>query len=313
MTTMHVHKPGPKLPDVARDSAAPDPGRLNWVGMEHIVLPLTIEDALLGPQRTSATFNCYVDLCDPQTRGIHMSRMYVLLTELSRDATLDYPAMEELTAAMIRTQNGISRAAKIGVTFDLFVKKKSLRSDNFGWLNYPLGIWMLNNNGAIMCQLDFRIIYSSTCPCSAALSRQLISKKFAEHFNQEGTLTAAAGKQWLQEEEKAIATPHSQRSIAQISLLIEPCRAFPLWELIQQAESTLKTSVQSVVKREDEQQFAKLNGENLMFCEDATRALQQAFLNYVGPGLSISVRHLESLHPHDAVARFKSGRLVDEE
>ena len=301
-----------KLPDVAQDSAAPDPGRLNWVGMEHIALPLTIEDSHLGVQNTSAIFNCYVDLCDPQARGIHMSRLYVLLTELSRKGKLNYPAMQELTAEMITTQHGISRAAKIDVAFDLFVKKKSLLSENFGWLNYPLIVRMLNDDGEIACQIDLQIIYSSTCPCSAALSRQLISKKFAERFDSKGTLTTEEGKQWLEEEGKAIATPHSQRSVAQIHLVIEPCNAFPFWDLIQQAEGALKTAVQSVVKREDEQQFAKLNGENLMFCEDATRSLQQVFLDYIGRGISINVRHLESLHPHDAVARFRSGRLVNE-
>ena len=37
-------------------------------------------------------------------------------------------------------------------------------------------------------------------------------------------------------------------------------------------EAALGTPVQTAVKREDEQAFARLNGRNLMFCEDAPRA-----------------------------------------
>ena len=49
------------------------------------------------------------------------------------------------------------------------------------------------------------------------------------------------------------------------------CRSSP-W--IDRIESSLKTPVQAAVKREDEQEFARLNGQNLMFCEDAARRLQ---------------------------------------
>ena len=38
-------------------------------------------------------------------------------------------------------------------------------------------------------------------------------------------------------------------------------------DLIDRIEDALKTPVQTAVKREDEQAFALLNGENLMFCE----------------------------------------------
>jgi len=58
--------------------------------------------------------------------------------------------------------------------------------------------------------------------------------------------------------------------------------------------------VQTAVKRADEQAFAALNGQNLMFVEDAARRIEAALGEYTRP--SVHVRHLESLHPHDAVA-----------
>ncbi len=57
--------------------------------------------------------------------------------------------------------------------------------------------------------------------------------------------------------------------------------------------------MQTAVKRADEQAFAALNGQNLMFVEDAARRIEAALVGYQNPG--IQVRHLESLHPHDAV------------
>ena len=69
-------------------------------------------------------------------------------------------------------------------------------------------------------------------------------------------------------------------------------------------EQALGTPVQTAVKREDEQAFARANAENLMFCEDAARRVGAALsaLPWVS-AWQAKVSHLESLHAHDAVAR----------
>jgi GTP cyclohydrolase I len=66
--------------------------------------------------------------------------------------------------------------------------------------------------------------------------------------------------------------------------------------------------VQTAVKREDEQAFALLNGENLMFCEDAARRIQAALAQdeHIAD-FWIRATHQESLHPHDAVAVATKG------
>jgi GTP cyclohydrolase I len=77
---------------------------------------------------------------------------------------------------------------------------------------------------------------------------------------------------WLGTEEGICATPHSQRSRAEVRVRLAPTFAqFPIVDLIDRIEGALKTVVQTAVKREDEQAFALLNGQNLMFCEDAAR------------------------------------------
>ena len=106
-----------------------------------------------------------------------------------------------------------------------------------------------------------------------------------------------------------MATPHSQRSYAKIKVELEGCRTdFPIDNLIDQVEGALKTPVQAAVKREDEQEFARLNGANLMFCEDAARRIktvlddEEEYHDYW-----VRVDHVESLHPHNAVSIVTKG------
>ena len=106
---------------------------------------------------------------------------------------------------------------------------------------------------------------------------------------------------WLESEKGLAAIPHSQRSVATISY--QPIKELKTSNLILAFENTLKTPVQALVKREDEQEFARLNGENLMFAEDAVRKLDNfCKTNSDINDYKISVSHEESLHAHNAVA-----------
>ena len=79
-------------------------------------------------------------------------------------------------------------------------------------------------------------------------------------------------------------------------------------DLINVIEASLQTPVQAAVKREDEQEFARLNASNLMFCEDASRRLQMSLDQHPDYlDFWVRVNHLESLHPHDAVAIVTKG------
>ena len=82
---------------------------------------------------------------------------------------------------------------------------------------------------------------------------------------------------------------------------------FPLIDLV---EAALATPLQTAVKRADEQAFARLNGANLMYVEDAARRVQAALASLAQHHAQarVTVRHMESLHPHDAVAQ--AGQLA---
>ena len=99
------------------------------------------------------------------------------------------------------------------------------------------------------------------------------------------------------------AAPHAQRSTAKVRVKLANGFDLPVADLIDAIEHALATPVQTAVKREDEQAFAKLNAENPMFCEDAARRVRAAL--EADPriaGYRIVASHHESLHPHDAVA-----------
>ena len=137
----------------------------------------------------------------------------------------------------------------------------------------------------------------------------MIQEKFRQDFDGQGQVDFDSIHQWLGSEEGIMATPHSQRSAAEIRVRLTPSfDMFPIVELIDEIESALKTPVQATVKREDEQAFARLNGQNLMFCEDAGRRIQTA-LNSDERILDFWARctHYESLHPHNAVSVVTKG------
>jgi GTP cyclohydrolase I len=177
-----------------------------------------------------------------------------------------------------------------------------------GYRQYPVYLKVSQTDQGFQCTMGTEVLYSSTCPCSAALARQLIQESFAEKFAASQVLTKGAVLNWLGQEDSIVAVPHSQRSLARVLLRMNDGANLDFIGLIDRLEGSLKTPVQAAVKRVDEQEFARLNGQNLMFCEDAARRLQGEFvsdskvLDYY-----IHVEHQESLHPHEAVSRVVKG------
>ncbi len=76
------------MPDIANHSCATTEGTLDWVGMSNIEVPLMLALASEAPRQVSASVEAFVNLKDPKAKGIHMSRLYLLLDELSTESTL---------------------------------------------------------------------------------------------------------------------------------------------------------------------------------------------------------------------------------
>jgi len=91
-----------------------------------------------------------------------------------------------------------------------------------------------------------------------------------------------------------------------VSLRLNPeAKSLPAVERIDYAEVALGTAVQTAVRRSDEQALAVASGQNLMFCEDAARRLNNAFRSaFFYKAFDIWVAHQEGLYLHDAVAHI---------
>ncbi|WP_035387437.1 GTP cyclohydrolase FolE2 [Ferrimonas senticii] len=297
------------MPDVARSSQAQISGTLDWVGMSQIELPLQVAADDQAPRTVSARAEAYVNLPKAHAKGIHMSRLYVALDKLSVEQVLDLNSLTALLQEFLQSHQDLSDEAFIRLAFDYHLRAKALLSDNYGWRNYPVVVTGRIKAGQISIEMQVNIAYSSTCPCSAALARQLIQDAFEHHFHGEQQVSAEQVKQWLGTSQGVVATPHSQRSIAQVKVKLDNSQqTLPIAAIVAAVEDALQTPVQATVKREDEQEFARLNGQNLMFVEDAARRVKYALEQQ--PQLLdfwLQVNHLESLHAHDAVAIATKG------
>jgi len=297
------------LPDIASHAHAQIAGRLDWVGMNHIEIPVLVAVESENPMRTMARVSAFVDLNDPDKRGIHMSRLYLELDRTLSAHALSPLLLRRLLKDFLNSHADLSQQAMVRIDFDLMVRRPALASEHSGWRRYPISLIASLNDKDFALELAFRVVYSSTCPCSAALSRQLIQEQFVKDFPNTKAIDRDAVREWLGQEASIVATPHSQRSAADVRVRLSAgFEDFPLVDLIDRIEGALKTPVQAAVKREDEQAFALLNGQNLMFCEDAGRRVRTALdRDERIDDFWARCSHFESLHPHNAVSIVTKG------
>lgn len=289
------------LPDVSLTDSSPSLRPLAWVGMQGIDLPVTIVEADYR-RELHARADVQVDLPAAEVKGIHMSRLYRLLDTLGQGVPVTPACLRQLLQTMIESHSDCeTRNARLRLNLDLLLRRPALVTRGLsGWKSYPVRLDASLIDGVFRCRAQVTVSYSSTCPCSAALARQKVEQGFLQAFGQQTQLDPAQVAAWLQQH-GTLATPHSQRSEAEVAVDLQTdSGSLGLLGLIEQIEQAVGTPVQTAVKRADEQAFAALNGENLMFVEDAARRIEAQLSHYTQP--SVHVRHLESLHPHDAVA-----------
>lgn len=287
------------LPDVAAEYTPSLQSPIKWVGMEGIAIPILVgtdKQSMMVSAKVSAFVNLKSDV-----KGIHMSRLYLLLNSDLANNLLSLEGARELLDKMISSQAQNSHSAKLVIDFDVTYQKPALLSEFKGYQTYPIRLTVIQSKDGLSSQLDVTVPYSSTCPCSAALSRQLLSQAIDRQFDSQN-IDKEQLQKWLESSSGSIATPHSQRSFAYTNLTLNTAELPCLNTLVTEFENAIGTPVQTAVKREDEQAFAALNAENLMFCEDAARRLK-AYLNTREDvtDYNFKIEHQESLHAHNAV------------
>ena len=293
--------------EVSRIGSSPQAG-LDRVGMRGIEMPV---HAWVDGARAMlpARVDVAVDLRDPAARGIHMSRLYRACNAYLSTQALSGAGLQTLLKELLASHSGLSRQAWMAARFILPVRRAALLSSLQGWRQYPVSVRVHGDSNRQRIELGVEVLYSSTCPGSAAMARQLVAHALRQRFS-DGNVDIDTVARWLESSEGNVATAHAQRSCATVQVALDgaPDTELPVVALIDAIEAALGTAVQGAVKRVDEQEFARLNGINPLYCEDAVRRIRSALeaLAWVSD-YRIETAHLESLHPHDAVACVVKG------
>ena len=308
-----------KIKNIEEDIARQKPfvsGRIDRVGIEDLEIPIRVQSEnqilfLLGK------VTAMVSLDDENLRGIHMSRIYMALHDFLAKETVTLTSLKTLLLNLIKSQQDISKTAYLKVEWKWPVKRKALKTDSLeGWRYYPVFYEVQSlEDGQTEFKAGLQVIYSSTCPCSASLARALIQEKFNKDFPSANETKIDKQKtfEWLGKESSISATPHAQKSHIIVNLTVQESalKQFSLLDVIDAVEKALGTPVQTAVKKEDEQEFARLNSENLMFSEDAARRVKNLLdQSSEIKDFSIYVKHFESLHPFEVACLItKKGSL----
>lgn len=254
---------------------------INQVGISNFKLPLKFKTRAGQVISLETSITGTVSL-DKDNKGINMSRILRVFYQF-KDDVFTWGEIEKILKTYLDRLE--SEEARLKLFFNYPITQTSLRSNLQGYQYYQV-MWegALNRAGQLHRYLQLDFVYSSTCPCSEMLS---------EH---------------AREARDAYSIPHSQRSKARVLVELEVDSEMAIEDLVDHCVNALRTETQVIVRREDEQAFAELNGAYVKFVEDAARLLfeeldaEEHILDF-----QVSIAHLESLHSHDAVAVVTKG------
>jgi GTP cyclohydrolase I len=271
----------PDMMEVAHEAIQGAQVPIQQVGIHNFKLPLKYRTkagkTMVLETSVTGTVSLEADL-----KGINMSRIMRSFYE-HKDGITTGEWMGKILKSYLR--NVDSKDARLKIVFSYPMIRESLRSGLKGYQFYNVAFeGVMTRDGVYRRFIHFDFVYSSACPCSAELS---------EH---------------ARDHRGAYTVPHSQRSKARITL--EEVAGKKIWieDVHALCLRALQTETQVMVKREDEQAFAELNGAYLKFVEDAARLLYKEFDGEKRiKDFRIACSHLESLHSHDAVSVICKG------
>ncbi|MBU2963158.1 GTP cyclohydrolase I FolE2 [Citreicella sp. C3M06] len=271
------------LPDLQNGPASLIKGEnraIQHVGISNFRLPIRYRTRDAGDLMLETSVTGTVSL-DAGKKGINMSRI-MRSFYVHADKTFSFDVIE---AALDDYKSDLgSFDARIQMRLSFPLRVTSLRSGLSGYQYYDIALELVEVAGVRRRMLHLDYVYSSTCPCSLELS---------EHARR------TRGQ---------LATPHSQRSVARISVQMKPGRCLWFEDVIELCRAAVPTETQVMVKREDEQAFAELNAANPIFVEDAARLFAEQL--HADPRIGdfrVLASHQESLHSHDAVSVLTEG------
>lgn len=271
------------LPDLQNGPASLIKGAdraIQHVGISNFRLPLRYRSRDNGDLTLETSVTGTVSL-DAGKKGINMSR---IMRSFYTHAEETF-SFETIEAALDDYKSDLqSFDARIAMALRFPARVDSLRSGLSGYQYYDIVLELIEQNGVRRKVMHLDYVYSSTCPCSLELS---------EHARRE---------------RGQLATPHSQRSVARVSVVLTGEDVLWFEDLIEMCRAAVPTETQVMVKREDEQAFAELNAANPIFVEDAARLFaEQCQADARIADYRVVASHQESLHSHDAVSILSEG------
>ena len=272
------------LPDMQNKDASQIQGAnvpIQHVGISGFHLPMLVATREGKPIPLECTITGTVSLAADR-KGINMSRIMRTFYEF-KDRVLSHELLEEI---LIRYKKDLDCSrARILVELRYPILQKSLRSGLEGWQYYRTVMeGTIDDLDRVRRYIHLDFVYSSACPCSAELT---------EH---------------AREEREVYGIPHSQRSKARVVAEVSPGKSLFIEDMQELCLAAIHTETQVMVKREDEQAFAELNGAYSKFVEDAARVIYEQFDRDLRVrDFVIACSHLESLHSHDPVSVINKG------
>ncbi len=240
---------------------------IDEVGISGLRYPITFTDGEVT-QRGVATVEMTVAL-PMECRGTHMSRMVeaveFFFTEV--DPRELRPAFKSAAALLDATD------LRLALGLPIATRVVSPSSERCGYQVHDIRLAGRLRDGDFSLVTTVTTEVTTLCPCSKEISDY---------------------------------GAHNQRSSVELSVHGEADNAYPLriTKLVQLIRDNASCPVYPIVKRPDERVITMSAYDNPKFVEDLIRDLSLK-CREIGILHEISVRNIESIHSHDAIARLK--------
>jgi len=253
---------------------------IQQVGVSSVKLPMLLQGKDSDEfYSIPANVSLRVSLKD-SIKGISMSRLTRALI-----GYLDKPLKKSLIKVLLNElcEKVESEHAFIKFEFELPINRDSPISDYSFPIYHKCSFEGHLENGNFRFFQKTVVQYSSYCPCSTELCRDLGSK----------------GHQGF---------PHAQRCFAHVTIEQDVNNTIWLEDIIHEIETAAVNLPIVVIKRPDEQELARIAGTSQFFVEDVIRRIGQNLDSVVGvKDYYIKCIHEESIHTSDAIAIMYKG------
>lgn len=241
---------------------------IDHVGVRNVLTPFNFSGKKNKKQSVTASVNLYADLL-PEIKGHHLSR-FIELIHNNRNNILSSSSLSLTTKKAQKKLE--SEKVRIEVYFTLFIPKKSPKSKKYSFANYACGLISERSGKNEKQYMVVNAEVMLLCPCSKAISK----------YN-----------------------AHNQR--ANIKAEVEFEGNIFMEDLIDIINKEGSAEIFPLLKRIDEKYVTETSYENPKFVEDVVRdlAIKIGKIKQI-KGFSIEVESYESIHHHNAYAKYLS-------